>query len=810
MAIGKLNIRVGADIAPMQKQLKKAERSLASSGRRFAGIGNELSMTVSLPILGVGAAAIKAAGDMQMLERALEVQLAGSGRTAAEELENLREVAKNPGLGFEQAVKGSVRLQAVGFDADMSRRALAAFGNALAVAGGDANQLDGVSLALTQIASKGKVSAEEINQLAERVPQIRSAMKAAFGTADTEVIQGLQKAGLSVDDFVLGVVSELEKIPQAEGGINNSLNNMQTAIKVNLAKIGTAIDQSIDIEGVFDRITDSIVGAVEWFSNLDDSTRKMIVRGALFIAAIGPIAKIIGSVQLAASAFTGVLFSLNKVTKVVTLTQKALNFVLTANPIGIVITAVGLLIGGLAVLYKKNQKVRAALNGLAAIAKTAFTIIKEAVGAFVEGFEHLKEGEFRKAWSSFGEGFTKSNPVGIALTEGHRFGEAYRDAVAETMAEVEEDEVEMTPDVTFPPHQVDAAALAAQARVQGLMDQNPVVMEVMKGVKSDMANAENKGEVFSNFDVASAQAGILQNAIEKLLDEGVSPTSAAVQGLIHQFRELRGAGTNTVTDILPTLNLLPDAIERTTDAIPELSTRVAEGSSVLSEMAAKLEHTAMMSEALGGQFDATPEKISIIQEAINGLIEDGFSPLSTTVMGLQAELDKLLLYEGIGSLFTKMAGAMQSAAKSGASSLKELGAAALNAAKDVVRAMIIEGVTAQVSKILSSVPPPFSFALAAAAGAAAGALFNGVVNKFSKPPAFADGGIVSGPTFGLFGEYAGARNNPEVVAPLDKLEKITGNNMGAIDIQGTFRGQGDELLWVIERAQNKRKRVDGF
>lgn len=37
---------------------------------------------------------------------------------------------------------------------------------------------------------------------------------------------------------------------------------------------------------------------------------------------------------------------------------------------------------------------------------------------------------------------------------------------------------------------------------------------------------------------------------------------------------------------------------------------------------------------------------------------------------------------------------------------------------------------------------------------------------------FANGGVVSGPTLALVGEYAGASNNPEVIAPLDKLRSM--------------------------------------
>ena len=44
--------------------------------------------------------------------------------------------------------------------------------------------------------------------------------------------------------------------------------------------------------------------------------------------------------------------------------------------------------------------------------------------------------------------------------------------------------------------------------------------------------------------------------------------------------------------------------------------------------------------------------------------------------------------------------------------------------------------------------------------------------KGKGPVAFAKGGIVSSPTLGLVGEYSGARANPEVIAPLDKLKSI--------------------------------------
>jgi hypothetical protein len=61
---------------------------------------------------------------------------------------------------------------------------------------------------------------------------------------------------------------------------------------------------------------------------------------------------------------------------------------------------------------------------------------------------------------------------------------------------------------------------------------------------------------------------------------------------------------------------------------------------------------------------------------------------------------------------------------------------------------------------------------------------------------FANGGIISGPTMGLMGEYPGAKSNPEVVAPLDKLKDLIGGGGG-----GTFVLRGQDLLLSVNRAQ---------
>nr|DAS67661.1 MAG TPA: Putative tail length tape measure protein [Caudoviricetes sp.] len=71
---------------------------------------------------------------------------------------------------------------------------------------------------------------------------------------------------------------------------------------------------------------------------------------------------------------------------------------------------------------------------------------------------------------------------------------------------------------------------------------------------------------------------------------------------------------------------------------------------------------------------------------------------------------------------------------------------------------------------------------------------------------FADGGIVYGPTLSIMGEYAGARSNPEVIAPLNKLKSIIGDGgNGGGRLEARLRGRDIVLAMANETRINRRK-----
>ena len=105
--------------------------------------------------------------------------------------------------------------------------------------------------------------------------------------------------------------------------------------------------------------------------------------------------------------------------------------------------------------------------------------------------------------------------------------------------------------------------------------------------------------------------------------------------------------------------------------------------------------------------------------------------------------------------------------------------------------------TAQAAKL-----GPIAWAAFAASGLAQ---VIGIVSQIKSVGKFANGAIAYGPTLGLFGEYPGAANNPEVVAPLDRLRSLIGEpaSMGG---QVEFHIQGKELYGILNKQNRTNSR----
>lgn len=123
--------------------------------------------------------------------------------------------------------------------------------------------------------------------------------------------------------------------------------------------------------------------------------------------------------------------------------------------------------------------------------------------------------------------------------------------------------------------------------------------------------------------------------------------------------------------------------------------------------------------------------------------------------------------------------------------------AARAAASGIETTADVAGAAAKTMKAHASIP-----LVGIAIGAGMVATLVGIMTSLPK---FADGGIAYGPTLGIFGEYAGASHNPEVVAPLNKLKSLIGGN-GTSGGIFELRVRGRELAAVLANETRINRR----
>ena len=264
--------------------------SIKRIGERVSSVGTKLTLGLTVPIIGLGYISTRNAALMQSWQFALE-RMMGSAELAKAEIERLQQSAKAPGLGLEEAVRGSVSLQGAGFSAEFARKAMEEFSNEVAATGGNRENMKYVIKALTDIQAKGKLAGQEVIQLQNALPSIRILLKEAFGTSSQEQ---LAEMGITSETLLTKLVAVLEKKARVKGGLQNSIDNLGDSwfrLTVALGKLeGTHVQSVLEaIGGAMDFIAKKIEGLPQW-------AKDFLALGLIATAALGPLVFILGKI----------------------------------------------------------------------------------------------------------------------------------------------------------------------------------------------------------------------------------------------------------------------------------------------------------------------------------------------------------------------------------------------------------------------------------------------------------------------------------------------------------------------------------
>lgn len=267
-----------------------------------------------------------------------------------------------------------------------------AAGNLNAVAGGNAETFKSVAMVMTQTAGAGKLTTENWNQLADAIPGASGKLQEALlknGAYTGNFRDAMEKGQITADEFNqaimdLGFTDAAQQAATSTSTFEGAMGNMQAAVVDGLMQIYDAIG-SENVTGFVNGITDAVSAVIppikDGISWLKDNLPTIAPLLAAIAGAIGGL--------LVAEKITALItaFSAWKTaTEGVAIAQQLLNVVMSANPLGIVLTLIGALVAAIVALWTTNEGFReAVMNAWQGIQD----FVGNAIQAIVDFFTNL-------------------------------------------------------------------------------------------------------------------------------------------------------------------------------------------------------------------------------------------------------------------------------------------------------------------------------------------------------------------------------------------------------------------------------------
>lgn len=353
--------------------------SLTKVQTGFSGLLGLLSrVSIALGGIGfaaVGTGAIRLAANLEQAEIAFSTML-GSGEKAKSFLDDLASFAASTPFEFVGLQQSSRLLLAFGFEAQNILPIMGRVGDAVAALGGGEFEIQRVVRALGQMQTKGKATAQELNQLAEVGVGGYEILREKLGLT-AEEIGNLGEQGISSSVAITAILEGLgEKFGGAMAAQAQTLNGLFSTLRDNvsltLTDLGTRAVEALNLKGV-------IRGFIEFTGNIRTALEQGGITGLLgqYKDQLGLIAATIAGPLVAALA------------------------VMTAGAVAALAPFVALAVGG-AALYTawKNN-----FLGLQDLTNTVWASLKDGIGSVLERI-NTSYGSLDNYKARWGEAFT--------------------------------------------------------------------------------------------------------------------------------------------------------------------------------------------------------------------------------------------------------------------------------------------------------------------------------------------------------------------------------------------------------------------
>lgn len=379
-ADGEISYKVSVDGKEAEKTINSLSKSADGLSSKFTSFGTKMTVGVTAPLTALATAGVKYNATMESYLANLTTLLGGNQQEAQKLLDTLKEMANTTPYEATDLVKATQKMMAFGISAEDSLKYLNMLGD---IAMGDANKMDSLTLAFSQISASGKASMEDINQMIDQGFNPLTIIAQKTGETMGELRDRVSDGGVSFEE----IAGAFETATSKGGTFYQSMDkaSQTTEGKISTLKDGFNTALGSMTESLLPFVTETVEGltkVADWFANLDENGKRTVLTLAGIALAIGPITSAIGGLIKAGSGIKTLVTTIkswNVVTKLMTAAQTALNVVMSMNPITLIIIAIVALIAIIAVLWTKCEWFR---DGVMAVINAIWSVI-QSVAQFI-------------------------------------------------------------------------------------------------------------------------------------------------------------------------------------------------------------------------------------------------------------------------------------------------------------------------------------------------------------------------------------------------------------------------------------------
>lgn len=551
----------------------------------------------------------------------------------------------------------------------------------------------------------------------------------------------------SVDEFTERLTASLSEAERVEGGLDNAFNNVKIQVRQSLSAIGDSLNETFEVQELVERFTGFMDDLTQRFVALPEAVQKTSFVVAGLAAVVGPL-------LIAVGALTAALATVS--------------------------TPVLAIVGGLSALGAALAASGVGFSDLKDIAISAWEGIKTAVMPLIEALQMAAQALVDRL-TAFWE----------------RWGKTILSLLSTTWDQI-------------------STIVTGALRILGGL------LQVFIGfITGDFAGAWDalKGVVVDTFKTVTR---VVLNALKSMVE--------GIQGLAAQIPLIGDAldtGGDKVTSFLE--GLKPEFGEAGKDAgdayadgfTTELQNRLGDASTVdTSTPSTEDAEDAEAAGAAAGAGRQRTDSVSVGASASGGGVGIGTTHIDEDAIRLTRELTEaeqerlvqssafLQRQERLSVLSTEMLEQARSQTMALGSAIGDNLTSAIFEGENAFKAMgktIMSILQDMIQQLIAAVAQALLLNALTGGTASVGGLTGAVGGLIPM----ASGGIVSGPTAILAGEYSGARANPEVIAPLDKLQSMlpAGGGAAHVTIEPRVLPSGD--LTFAQREGDRRRRRTG-